>query len=1003
MGYADLNLHFFGGLQVELGGEPVRGFRSQKIASLLAYLVYRRDRAHPREVLLETFWPEVDAGRAYTSLRQAVYQLRRLLGKEAILARDRTLRLHPGVECRCDVHEFQALLEAARRAPEAERVYLRERAVSLYRGRFLDGFYEDWVLVEAERLQDLYLQALRDLLRDHRARGHYARALECGRRALELAPRDEGLHRDAMELYGALGRRDAALEQYEVCRRLLREDLGIEPGPEIEALRRRIASGEGLHLEVEHEPPHSLPAPLTSFVGRQGEVRALCRTMQSHRLVTLVGPGGVGKTRLALEAAWTLQGRLEDGVGWAELASVGVSVPEGIPQAVAAALGVREDPDRPLSDALACTLRPQRLLLVLDNCEHLLDALADFLVPLLSSCPALRVLATSRQRLGLPGERVWEVKPLELPPPGATPQALERYDAVRLFVERVRDHQPDFAPEGTDAEVVHTICRRLDGLPLALELAAVRVRSLPLEALVARLDDRFRSLPLEGRGTLHRPPRTLQATMDWSYQLLPPDEQRLLRRISVFAGEVPLEVIETVCSGDGLAPRRIADLLSNLVDKSLVRFETDRYGLLETVRRYARERLEAAGEEESVCARHLNLFRERAEQGERGLLSPEELLWLHRLREDAKEFRAALQEAFRRGETEAALRLICALQRFWFVTGRVAEGSHWTGMALRQEEAETQATIPPALRARLRLGAVQLLSLREGDHRRAVQALLEEAVRLLRGCGAAQEEMLAYALLRASNGAVQRGDRAGAEALQREAIAIYRRRRDLRGVAVALNYRGNHALQASEVRAARRAYEEALALNRRLGQRHEESINLVNLGELAELEGDKERAGRYYRESLAIRRELGAHRSLGVNLVRIAGVLASQDPRRAARLLGAAYETLEACGASLGLETVMFSDRTIASLKAALGEVAFREEVQRGRGLDLSTAVALASEGPVAPPTARDPDRAPVSLPPPEGIQEAPRSFPRAGTERGRGARSEAGAKDRRSVHKTED
>ena len=946
----DLNIRFFGGLEVERDGETVQGFRSQKIASLLAYLAYHQERAHPRGVLLEAFWPEVDAEKAYASLRQAVYQLRRLLGKEAILTRDRAIRLNPDIECRCDVDEFRGLLEEARFAPEAERAHLREQAVTLYRGRFLDGFYEDWVLVEAERLQDAYLEALEGLLEHHRARGRYARALEYGRRALELAPLHEDLHRDAMELYGALGRRDAALKQYEACRRLLGEELGVEPGPEIEALRRRIASGEELRIEIEREPLHLVPSPLTSFVGRQGEVRELCRALQAHRLVTLVGPGGVGKTRLALEAASALRGRFEDGIGWVELAPLGASTPEGVPQAVAATLGVRERPDRPLSDVLAHALRAQRLLLVLDNCEHLLDVLAGFLFPLLRGCPALSVLATSRERLGLTGERVWEVAPLGLPPsapeagtPGAPREAeeleleLERYDAVKLFVERVRAHRPDFTPRGADAEAVRRICRRLDGLPLALELAAVRVRSLPLEELAARLDDRFRLLTSGSRAALPRQ-RTLRATMDWSYRLLSPDERRLLHRFSVFAGRVPLEAVEAVCGGDGLDPGGIADLLGGLVDKSLVRFEAGRYGLLETVREYARERLEASGEGERVRARHLACFRERAERGERGLLGPEEPLWLRRLRQDAEEFRAALEGAFRRGDAEDALRLVCALQRFWYVTGQIAEGSRWTEAALRRED----AGIPSGLRARLRLGAAQFLTLRGEGCLPAAQEFLEEAVALLRGCGREQEGTLAYALLRASDGAVRQGDRGRAEALQREAIAIYRRRQDLRGLAIALNYRGSHAVQAGDVAAARRAYEEALALNRRLGQRHEQSINWVNLGEVAELEGDGERAGRCYRESLAIRRELGAHRGLGVNLARIAGVVARRDPRRAARLLGAAYETLEACGAGLGLETVMFHERTVASLKATLGEAAFQEEVQRGRTLDLTAAIALA-------------------------------------------------------------
>ena len=934
MGYTELKIRFFGGLEVERAGEPIRGFRSQKIASLLAYLAYHRDRPHPREVLLEAFWPEVDVDKARMSLRQAVYQLRRLLGKDAILAQDRAVQLNPELDCRCDAREFERLLREAELASGAEQARLRERAVGLYRGRFLDGFYEDWVLSEAERLREAYREALEGLLRHHRALGNYAQALEYGRMALAQDPLHEELHRDLMELYGVLGRRSAALRQYEACRRILHEELGVEPGSEIRVLREHILRGEAVSLE--RKTPHNLPHPRTSFVGRAREIRGLGQALEDHRLVTLVGLGGVGKTRLAREAAFELRDRFRDGVWWVELASV--SDPDRVPHAVATALEVREGPGRSPVEALIRTLRSQCVLLVLDNCEHLLDASANLVIRLLEGCPSLSVLATSRERLGLLGEAVWEVSPLGLPPPDAPVDDLMGYDTIKLFVERACACRPDFALTDDNAEDVRRICRRLEGLPLALELAAARVPSLSVRQIAARLEDRFRWLTSGSRAALPRH-RTLWAAMDWSYELLSPDERRLLHRLSVFAGRVSLEAVEAVCGEDEEGVAAVVERLSSLVDKSLVRFKARRYRLLEIVRQYAREKLEDSDEAEAIRNRHFDYFLRRAERGERGLLGSEEKSWLVRLGREAEEFRTALRWAFQEDRVEEALRLVCALERFWYVTGQVAEGRRWTEEALRRE----RAGFPPALRGRVRLGAARFLLLQGKGNLPAVQRLLEEAVGLLRESGEGEEGTLAYALLRTSQVLADRGFRERAESLQREAIALYRRRGDLRGLAVALNYRGNQALQVGATPAARQAYEEALALNRRLGRRHEQTVNLTNLGELAEVQEDWDRAAQCYQEVLSIRRELGDRRGLGVTLARIAGIVARSEPRRAARLLGAAYETLEACGA--GPDTVMFHERTVASLKAALGDAGFEEEVQEGRVLGLSAAVALAERG----------------------------------------------------------
>ncbi|HSJ07228.1 MAG TPA: AAA family ATPase, partial [Longimicrobiales bacterium] len=427
-----------------------------------------------------------------------------------------------------------------------------------------------------------------------------------------------------------------------------------------------------------------LPVQLTSFVGRAREIASVREMLGATRLLTLTGAGGSGKTRLALEAATQAAAKYRDGIAWIELASL--TDPDLLPRQVSAALGIREEGGRSALDGLLDFLHTHHMLLVLDNCEHLADACAALADRLLRDCPELTILATSREALGVAGERAWLVPPLTLPDTdaGTRPDRISGFEAVQLFIERAQDALPSFSLTDGNADAVAQICRRLDGLPLAIELAAARSKVLPPRQIAERLDDAFALLTSSSRTALPRH-RTLRATIDWSYQLLTKPERRLLGFLSAFAGGFSLEAVEAVCTDDAMEAWEVLDLLTALVDKSLVVMEehqaTARYHLLETVRQYATSRLEESGDRPRVQRRHAEFFLALVEEAEPELASPRRHPWIERMRREHDNLRAALAWSAR-AAAEMNLRMAGALYWFWFHLGFWSEGRRWAGDAL---------------------------------------------------------------------------------------------------------------------------------------------------------------------------------------------------------------------------------------------------------------------------------------------------------------------------------
>ena len=598
--------------------------------------------------------------------------------------------------------------------------------------------------------------------------------------------------------------------------------------------------------------PNNLPISSTSFIGRQKEMAEVRVLLNSNRLITLAGSGGTGKTRLSLQVAAEVLAEFPDGAWQVELAPL--SDPALVPKAVANALEVKETAGETIAQALASGIGAKRMLLLLDNCEHVIDAAAQLVHSLLRSCAELRIITTSREALGITGEVSYKVPSLPVPDADKpqTPESVAAFAAARLFVERAVAAKPDFVVTTQNAPALASVCRRLDGMPLAIELAAARVRALPLEQIEARLDSRFRLLTGGSRIALPRQ-QTLRALIDWSYDLLKQPEQATLCRLSVFAGGWTLEAAEKVCGNDGIEEWEVLDLLSSLVDKSLVVFEdTDakpRYRLLETVRQYARDRLHESGQSEQWRNSHLAHFEALAEEAAAKLTGKEQPEWLDRLEGEKENLRAALEwsedDPSRAG---ANLKLTGMLQQFWLIHGHFFEGRERLARALARDPGHD-----PGMRARALNGAGNL-AYAQADYS-AARALHEESLALRRQLG--DRNGIATSLNNLGSVTYYQGDWPATRALFEESLAIRRELGDRVGVSSSLNNLGLLAQKEGEHDVARPYLLEALAMRREIGDRGNLAGSLQNVGVMEFLAGNFDAARTHWEESLVMRRELG--------------------------------------------------------------------------------------------------------------------------------------------------
>jgi predicted ATPase/DNA-binding SARP family transcriptional activator len=977
-------LQLFGGLRAVRGDEVVDRFRSQKFGALLAYLALFSDRAHSREELADLFWPDADPETGRTNLRAGLSSLRRQFeppgtpeGTVLQTSGRSLIRLGEGITT--DVARFTASLTAARRAGTTSgKAQHLAQATQVYGGPLLPGHYESWALNERERLQQAYLDALRSLAEYSEQNGDLGQALDWARRALSVDPFSEEAHAGVIRLLMSAGQEAAARRQYDQLSRLLDERLGDTPSPATRALlsghlsgtvsasrllpRTGAAGHQAARMATLSSPPVApesiresplsiprLPAPVTRFFGREDEIAALGDWLSIPeanesiaRLITVTGPGGSGKTRLVLEAARLYADQFPGGVFWVGLADI--SRPEELPIAVAEAMGLTS---RSAPAPTAETAREQVIealrrmsgaaLLVLDNFEHLLPAEngessvgADELKLLLSHSSRLICLVTSRARLLLSGEREFPLSPLPTPAHPGTPTRLMEFASVQLFVNRAQVARSDFQLSARNAATIAALCARLEGIPLAVELAAGWAETLTPAQMLQRLEHRFDLLVARRRDI---PPRhrTLRAAIEGSFQVLSPERKAFFACLSVFRGGWSLAAAEAVTED----PDAIIHL-TELKEHSLVTVtpadeEDDetgyRFGLLETLREFAAEQLVETGCGDAA-RRHALYYTALAEQAESEIRGPNQVIWLQRLEREHPNLRAALSWAASEtdGDPILALRLVSAIWRFWMLRGHLSEGRQQIDRALAvstsrlPEEAAKSAEFV-GLRAAALHGAGCLARL-QGDTA-AARPLLEEALALFRREN--DPRNIAMCLQNISIVAQDSGDYATARAGYEEALALRRAVDDWEGAANVLNSLGVLAWDLGDIKASRGYHEESVSLRRDRGQQLR-APQLLNLASVAQREGDFAAARSWYEEGNQLARTAGNLQALATGLSGLALLDVAEGHLAEARLLfseslrlflelgdqGSLAQTLEGCGALL-IQSGKRGDRTAAA------------------------------------------------------------------------------------------
>jgi predicted ATPase/DNA-binding SARP family transcriptional activator len=888
------------------GGEPVP-VPGVKVRALLAVLLVHQGRPVPAARLIDDLWGENLPGDPAGTLSGKVTQLRRALERAEPGGRRLVGSPPPGYRLRIgtgavDADRFRSLTARAREAADARtRARLLSDALALWRGPALADFAEEpFARAAAARLSEERLAALEDRALARLALGEHTELVAELTELLAAHPLRERLRAAHMRALYHSGRPGEALDSYKELRVRLAEELGLDTGPELVALHRAVLARDP-SLDppappLAGRPRTNLPAPLSHLIGRDEAVAGIRARLETDRLVTLTGPGGVGKTRLALETAGHLIGEFGDGVWLAELGALepgSVGEPADV---VMAAIGVREvtGTERPSADRLAEALRSRRLLLVLDNCEHLVDQAAELAGRLLRASPRLRILATSREPLGLPGEVVWTVPPLGVPDLAAgaelDPAELARSPAVRLFVARASAAAPGFALGADTARGVAVLCRRLDGIPLALELAATRVRALGMDELVARLDDRFRLLATGWRDAPARQ-QTLTAMIDWSWDLLTEPERVVLRRLAVHADGCTLEAAERACAAPGAVdPADVAGLIPRLVDRSLVTAAHGpggpRYRLLETVGAYCGARLAEAGESEHVRELHGRYYTELAVRAGEQLYGRDQRRWLRRLDSESANLRSALDGAVRQGHAERVLRLVGALTWYWFLRGRLTEARRSLRTALAVDGGS------PALRARAAAwlaGIETLLGEPPGPAAERVCERVPEPVARARA-----EWFLAYA-------ETDLGDVPAVDERLERALAVFRDTGDRWGTAAVLSTRAKLGYLRADLKALERDGEQSAELFRELGDRWGLLQATAWLGGLAEMSGDHVKATRLHREGLHMAEELGLWSEVSVRLAWLGWIAVQQcDYSRARDLSGQALRLAAEQGFRVG-------------------------------------------------------------------------------------------------------
>jgi predicted ATPase/DNA-binding SARP family transcriptional activator len=1000
---AALKLFLLGGFRVLDNERPLPGLESPRLQTLIARLVLNAGSPQPRQQLAFIFWPDSTEQQARTNLRQLLHSLRRAMPnyEQYIVDQGSVIIWREDTPFFLDVHQFRAAVQRAHSAQELAA------AIELYRGDLLPNNYDDSLVPERERLRIEFSDLVERAINQAEAEGDLGSALRYVQRLIEHDPLREEVYRTLMRLSALRGERTGVIRAYRACVATWERELGVEPSDETrelyERLRTESVSPRGLStpdaVPVTPAEPSArrawIPSPITPLIGRERETGAIASLLNDPavRLVTLTGVGGIGKTRVALQVADSMRERFADGVWFVDLASI--NVPELVPPTVARTLDLRHDHTQPALDAVKAFIADKRLLMVLDNFEQVRDAAPD-IAELLTSSPGLQLMATSRAPLRIRGEREYPIPPLALPDDRDDDIAehATHYAAVRLFVERAQAVQPSFRLTDSTALAVVGICRRLDGLPLAIELAAARIRALSPVELLGRLDRRLDILTSGGRDLPSRQ-QTLRRTIDWSYQSLNLVEQTLFGRLAVFSGGCTLEGIEAVCAASDASNEPaldVLDVVASLVENSLLQRDgggegashpgQPRFRMLETIREYAGERLASSGQEDSVRRRHASYFTTLAEREEPMLWGgTEQATSLTRLDAEYDNLRTALAWSLSGGESAIGVRLTAALGQFWFIRGESAEGSAWLeraaaavatdetthaivlnhlgGIAIQQG---LHARAVPRLEQSLvifrsrnddRWTALTLFRLGQarrflGDWEPAI-ANFEESLTISTSFDSPERSVRGLALVHLGVLLMEHGDAARGENLLNEALLLGRRLNDDVAVGSALVGLGWAAHYAGHDERAAGLLDDGLTIFRAMRHYSGSSDALVGLGWIGLARGETVHARQWLRECLRVAYERGGMSHVADSLAALAAVAGSERPngdgdarlRMAAQLFGAAERLRETAGPPFFPSTAI-REQSIASARAHLDAALWDAAWESGRARTTAEAVALA-------------------------------------------------------------
>jgi predicted ATPase/DNA-binding SARP family transcriptional activator len=887
-----LEVRLLGQFEIKHGQKTV-SIQSRPAQSLFAFLILNAGTAYRREKLAGQLWPDSTEESARDYLRHALWRIRKALqtaSSESFLkADDLAISFGASADYWLDAAAFQQVSEHV--SPE-ELI----AALSVYKGELLPGFYDEWAVLEREHLQAKFEHEIGRLLDLLQGAGRWLDVVVWAEKWIALGQKPESAYRHLISAFAAQGDMAKAAAVYERCVKSLAA-FGVGPSEETRRLyedlkagkRPKLTQPKPLAAESTGSVFWNVPRPLTSFVGRENEIAEVVRLLDGHRLITLTGPGGVGKTRLAIETAHHSEKKFKDGVFWVGL--VGLSDGNLIPQEIAQSLNVRDVSDEQLLETLKRHLKSKDLLLVLDNCEHLIKACAQYAEHLLATCPRLRILATSIEALGLFNEMTWQVPSLPLPEvSNLSLNNLKGFASIELFNERAGIAKSGFSLDEKNAVLVAQICRRLDGIPLAIELAAARIKILSVDEIASRLDDRFSLLTAGSRTAIPRH-QTLRATIDWSYDLLTEPERMLMQRLSVFVGGFTLEAAEAVCS-QGMKQSDILDLLGKLVDKSLIIVENDsevsgtRFRLLETIRLYSLEKLEEIGELQTIRDGHLKYFMKLAQEAAPNAFGAESVRYYLVIDRELDNLRSAIEWSVESHQVQIAFRLVAELSYFWYNRPLLGE---W------HERLKRVLSLPEGLeRTAERAKAINALGFFYWAGMSTVNPYreLEEALSIGRDLG--NDHIIAQSLWNLGRNETTAGNYSKARSLFEQSLGIWQKlgHEHRMEMILTLNFLGDLAFQQGDLEEAKAVYQESVSAFKEIRDQNFLAYAVRHLGQVACRQGEFEKAVLLCGESLSLNQSLKDERGVISCLSAFAGIAVARSKGVSASRLFGAVEAL---------------------------------------------------------------------------------------------------------------